>query len=472
LDNSFDVIIVGSSFSGSFFLHRYLPKADANARILVLERGTSHSHKWQIEHKRLSSTPPNSSFVNRTPEQKYWELMIGLGGASNAWWAATLRLLPNDFKMKTQYGVGVDWPVSYEDLEPYYTEAETIMLVSGAHDGAPYPRSQPYPQPEHRFNEVDKLLKAAYPDLYFQQPNARARIDTKNRRHCCGIGVCGLCPTDSKFTILNEMSELYDDPRVTLLLEAEALHIDIEGGRATGVRYLQQGREQVAKANLVVLGANTIFNPHLLLRSGVQHPLLGKRLGEQTSMSVKLYLDGVNNFQGSTSITGSGYMLYDGPHRSEYSGCLVEAWNVPDLRLEKGRWQQKAYMKFIFEDLPSEENYVTINAENPRLPETVHQGTSDYAKRGIAHFRQVVSQILSPLPIERMEIKGPSHSEGHILGTTVMGNDAATSIVDKHLIHHQIRNLMVLGGSVFPTYSPTNPTLTMTALTLWAVDHL
>lgn len=472
MDNVFDVIVVGSSFASSFFLYRYLPKAKPNARILVLERGSQHSHKWQIQHKKLSSTPPNTTFVNRTPDSKYWEMSIGFGGSSNAWWAATLRLLPNDFKMYSTYGVGVDWPVSYEELEPYYTEAEIIMAVSGPKDGAPYPRSQPYPQPEHRFNEIDKLLKAAYPTLYFQQPNARARIKTENRRYCCGMGVCGLCPVDAKFTIQNEMSHLYDDPRVILLMDAEVLNIDIEGERATGVHYLKDDKEQTAKADLIILGANTIFNPHLLLRSGLQHPLLGKRLGEQTSMSVKLYLDGVDNFQGSTSITGSGYMLYDGPHRAEYSGCLVEAWNVPDLRLERGRWRQKAYMKFIFEDLPDERNYVTINKENPRLPETVHAGTSDYAKRGIAHFRQVVSQILSPLPIERIEIKGPSHSEGHILGTTLMGNDPKTSIVDKHLIHHQVRNLMVLGGSVFPTYSPTNPTLTITALVLWAVDHL
>ncbi|OQY42451.1 MAG: hypothetical protein B6242_16190 [Anaerolineaceae bacterium 4572_78] len=460
LDNTFDIIVVGSSFSGSFFLHGYLPKARKNARILVLERGTKDSRQWASE----------KNFINRTPE-KPWAYVIGFGGGSKAWWACTPRMMPNDFKLKKTYGVGVDWPLNYEELEPYYTEAEKVMTVSGP-DNSPYPRSQPYPQPPHRFSDPDRLLNAAYPNQHFPQATARTRVATANRPPCCGSGVCSACPIGAKFTIMNEMAHLYKDPRVTLLLDAQALAVETAAGQAKGVRYLKDGVEQIAKADLVVLGANAIFNPYLLQRSDLAHPLLGKRLSEQVSMGAKIYLDGVDNFQGSTSINANGYMLYDGPHRSQYAACMIEVQNVPFLRVEKGRWRQVSYMKFIFEDLPNEKNYVTVSATNPHLPETVYKGYSAYTQRGMDTLPDVLPKILAPLPIERLDISGPGHSEAHILGTTVMGNDPATAIVDKHLIHHQVRNLMVLGGSVFPTSAPANPTLTLSALTLWAVDHL
>ncbi len=470
MDNTFDVIVVGTSFSSSFFLHNYLAKARKDIRILVLERGQKNSHQWQVKNRKLTNISTNSSHVNNNPA-KHWKYIIGFGGSSRAWWACTPRLMPNDLKLKSVYGVGRDWPISYDELEPYYTEAERIMSVSGPND-APYPRSQPYPQPPHRFNNPDKILKQAYPDLYFQQATARVRQATKNRALCCNNGVCGLCPIDVKFTIQNELEYLYSDPRITLLLEAEALGVETTAGIATGVRYLQAGIEKIAKADLVVLGTNAIFNPYLLQRSNLLHPLLGKRLNEQISMWAKIDLIGVDSFQGSTSISANGYMLYDGPHRAEYSACLMEVHNVPNLRTERGRWRQRANIKLIFEDLPDEKNYVKVNETDPSKPETVHKGFSAYTMRAIDKLPELLPKALAPLPIENLTITGHSKGESHILGTVVMGDDPEISIVDKYLVHHQVRNLLVLGGSAFPSCSPSNPTLTISALSLWAATHL
>ncbi len=470
MDNTFDIVVVGTSFSSSFFLYNYLNKVGKNVRILVLERGQKNSHLWQLQNRKLSSVSADSTFVNHH-QHKIWKFIVGFGGSSRAWWACTPRLMPNDFKLQSAYGVGRDWPISYDELEPYYTEVERIMSVSGPSD-APYPRSQPYPQPPHLFNDPDKILKQAYPDLYFQQATARARQATKNRALCCGNGVCGLCPTDVKFTIQNELEYLYSDPRITLRLDAEVLGVETSAGNASGVRYLHEGIEKIAKADLVVLGTNAIFNPYLLQRSNLPHQLLGKRLNEQISMWAKIDLVGVDSFQGTTSISANGYMLYDGPHRSKYSACLMEIHNMPNLRAERGRWQQRTNMKLIFEDLPDEKNYVKVNEADPSKPETIHQGFSDYTMRAIDKLPELLPKILAPLPIENLTISGPSKSESHILGTVVMGNDPETSIVDKHLVHHKVRNLLVLGGSAFPSSSPSNPTLTISALSLWAAKHL
>ena len=86
-------------------------------------------------------------------------------------------------------------------------------------------------------------------------------------------------------------------------------------------------------------------------------------------------------------------------------------------------------------------------------------------------IRELAESFLTPLPIEHIQVPGhPNQTESHILCTTIMGKNPADSIVDAGLVHHQIRNLLVLGGSVFPTASPANPTLTLSALSLRAAD--
>lgn len=472
MDQDYDLIVVGTGFASSFFLSAYLARCRADARILVLERGRRDSHAWQRHHRRPASTPPQATFVNRHP-RKQWFYTPALGGGSNCWWAVTPRMMPSDFALQSTYGVGTDWPLSYDELEEFYCQAEYLMAVSGPDDGAPQPRSRPYPQPPHRFSRPDQLLKKAYPTLFFHQPTARARLATAQRPACCASGVCHLCPIDAKFTVLNEMGHLYADPRVSLVLEAAVQSVETTGRTARSVRYIKDGAETQARGQLVVLGANALFNPHILLRSGLAHPLLGKCLHEQVAVTATIDLDGVENFQGSTSITGHGYMLYDGPHRARQAGCLIESWNVPSLRLEPGKWRQRLVLKFLFEDLPAPHNHVRLAADDLAQPETVYHNHSEYAQRGIDALAEALPALLRPLPVEKIDLDPrPSATENHILGTTPMGRDPRHSIVDRGLVHHQIRNLLVLGGGVFPTSSPANPTLTLSALSLWAAHHL
>ena len=467
---SYDLVLVGSGFASSFFLLEYLMRAGDGVRILVLERGLRRSHSWQLDHPRGMTAPAQKTFVNRTPA-KPWVYSMGVGGGSNCWWASTPRMLPEDFELHSRYGVGLDWPVQYDALEEYYARAEEVLAVSG--DGSPAPRSRPYPQPPHRMSDPDRMLKQAYPDQFFAQPTARARVATERRPRCCASGVCTLCPIDAKFTIQNELGHLFDDPRVTLLTGATAQRVETRGSVATGVHYRHEGKRHFARGELVALGANALFNPHLLMRSGLVHPLLGRRLHEQVSVMATLWLDGVENFQGSTSLTGHGYMLYGGERRRERPAVLFETSNIPRLRLEQGRHRQILELKLILEDLPQATNTVALNPKAPRRPEVSYRGHSEYVKRGLATLKSDLERIVAPLPIERIEMEEEvAPTEYHILGTTVMGDDPAHSVVDRQLVHHAIRNLLVLGGSTFPTGAPANPTLTICALSLFAADRL
>jgi choline dehydrogenase-like flavoprotein len=473
---AYDVVVVGTGFASTFFLHRFLRDAPSTTRVLVLEAGERRSHRQQLDAGLQKDSArmlaeANRHFVNRTPE-KLWVFTRAFGGGSNCWWGNTPRMLPADFRLRTRYGVGADWPFDYEALEPFYCDAEELMGISGPAERTPAPRSRPYPQPPHRPSEPDRRLAAAFGDSFFPIATARARVATARRAACCANSVCRLCPVDAKFTILNEMAWLYDDPRVELRLGAAATAVDTTGGSVTGVRYRVEGRDEVVGADLVVLGANAMFNPAILLASGLPEGGVGDGLVEQVSRTVRVDLDGLDNFQGSTSHTGHGYMFWDGEHRRTRGAALVETSNAPELRREPGKWRHFLSVKFICEDLRQERNTVRLSPDGDGKPVASFLGHSDYALRALDAVPSDAERLLAALPVERIEVGPVNPGEAHIMGTTTMGADPRTSVVDGDCIHHRLRNLVVLGSGTFPTASPANPTLTIAAVSLRAAARL
>ena len=271
--------------------------------------------------------------------------------------------------------------------------------------------------------------------------------------------------------MLNELGYLYDDPRVEVLLPAQAIHIDHRSSVATSVRVVHEGRERSVRSELIALGANALFNSVILRKSGLSHPELGRGLFEQVGVSFDVHLDGIDCFQGSTQLTGHGYMLYHGSHRRQRAAGLIETSNKPILRMQRGRWRERMSLKVIYEDVRQSSNHVGI--DNAGRPYTVFEGISDYTQRAIHRAQSDVERVLSPLPVERIDQRSPPEAtQSHVMGTTVMGRDPKTSVLDHHLVHHQVRNLVVLGSGAFPTAAPANPTLTLSALSVWAARQL
>ena len=169
----YDLILVGSSFASSFFLKKFLEKktlnpANKKISVLVLEKGSLKDHAWQREHFEQMDSADNPLIINPNTDHR-WVSHILFGGNSNCWWASTPRMLPNDFELRDRYGIGVNWPIRYQDLEPYYTEAENIMSVSGSAN-PPYPMSRPYPQPPHRLNDTDLSIISRNPQPADAEP--------------------------------------------------------------------------------------------------------------------------------------------------------------------------------------------------------------------------------------------------------------------------------------------------------------
>lgn len=467
-----DLVVVGTGFASTFFLAEYLRQAPAKARVVVLEKGRKRPYSWKLANRKTTDFELADELINRTPE-KPWFQKYGFGGGT-CWTGNTPRMHPSDFRTKSLYGVGEDWPFEYDELEPYYVEVEERMGIAGGNEG-PFPRSKPYPCPAHPFNAFDRLLAEKYPGLHIHMPSARSSDPAKTgRAQCCSNGVCSICPMSAKFQIDLHFTAPYEDPRVTLLTEAPATSIDFEGGRATGVHYQSGEAEHRIACDLVAVGAHAIGTPHLLMRSGLSDPALGRYLNEQIMFNVQVDLAGVENFDGGQSVTGLGVQFYDGAFRSERPGCLIENWNIPWLRAERGRWRHRAYMMFVLEDVPEPEKRVEPAGEDPSRPATTYAGYSAYMQRGIDHLPKMIEETLEGLPVEDFVLRRPPDlgTSIHIQGTTRMGTDPATSVVDADLRHHRIRNLLALGSGTFPTCPSANPTLTLSALSVRAARRL
>jgi choline dehydrogenase-like flavoprotein len=465
----FDVVVIGSGFGSAFFLHGFAKLR--KARILILEWGQHNSHEWQLDHGANSDVKDEETY--RSNSEKPWNYTIGLGGGTNCWFAQTPRFHPSDFKLKSLYGVGHDWPIVYDELEPFYCEAEAVMSISGDPEMAQImPRSVPFPQPPHRMSTPDRMMKAAQPDRHFVMPTARARVATEQRSSCCASLRCWLCPVDAKFTANNGLMHVFENPDVSVCLGSEVRRLDHVNGSVRSVTFLRDGKEQVATGDLFVLGANGIQSAAIMLRSGLGGEFVGRGLHESYGRNFEVYLDGVDNFDGSTITTGLNFGLYDGAHRSQHAAALVYFENrwQHGLRPEKGRLRQTLPLVVVTEDLLEPGNFVSLDEnENAYVN---YQAPADYAVRGMARAKEKLPDLLGPLPVEKIIDHGLRPTESHVQGTLRMGKDSADSVVDSGMIHHKLRNLVVVGTSTYPSCSCANPSLTAAALSLRAASRI
>lgn len=475
----YDLIIVGTGFASSFFLKRYLEKSPSTVRILVLERGVVFPYQQRLKRERgepfklAKKTTYFANTIINNNEDKPWVFEPNFGGGSNCWTGCTPRFLPNDFKINTLYGVGQDWPITYEDLEPYYCDAEEYMGIGGPKI-TPFPKTRDYPLGPQKLSSVDKLIQSKYGSLYISQPTARATSPLGNRGACCSSSVCYVCPVNSKFTVENTLKWLYEDSRVEIKYNAQVISLITTNDSVKGVAYKDIENNEITEVDgeIVALGANAIFNAHILLNSNDSNKFTGKGLSEQVGTFAHLYFDGLDNVGGNSIITANGFMLYDGKHRKDYSACIIENFNDPFIRNEKGKWRKIAKMKFVFEDFPQDKNCVKTS-DDLLKPIVDYDSHHEFVDKAMENLKSNIEKTFSFLPLEKIEMDGFfQKTEYHICSTTRMGESAKDSVVDKNLIHHQFRNLFVLGSGVFPSITPSNPTLTLTALSLMAANRI
>ncbi|WP_232491539.1 GMC oxidoreductase [Novosphingobium kaempferiae] len=466
----FDTVVIGSGFGSGFFLHEALRHA-RTGRVLVLEWGDIRSHADQWADGRQTHIAPESTYANESPRP--WNFTIGFGGGTNCWFAQTPRFHPTDFRLRSLYGAGRDWPFDYAALEPFYCEAEDIMAISGDDAmGRVLPRSKPFPQPPHIPSTPDARLKRARPEQHFVMPTARARQATETRGPCCANLRCSLCPVDAKFTANNGLMDVFQHPSVSVCPGAEVLSLEAQGGAVRSVVFRSGGKEYSVSGDLFVLGANAIHSPAILLRSGIDRGPVGRGLHEAYGIEVEVFLDGVDNFDGSTITTGLDYGAYDGAFRSTSGAALLyfeNRWKF-GFRPEPGRWRQTLPIVIVVEDLPRDSDAVVLAPDG--RARVVGKEPGRYALDGADRAFDQLPEILSALPVERIERRLVRPTESHLQGSLRMGTDPADAVVDAGQVHHAFRNLVVVGSSVFPTCSASNPSLTVGAMSIRAARSL
>jgi choline dehydrogenase-like flavoprotein len=471
INSTYETVIIGSGFGSFFFLHEFLKKRRLG-RVLMIEWGAYRTHDWQVKNQ-ANSIYDTDQLYTRGASEKLWHYTVGFGGGTNCWWAICPRNHPNDFRLKSKYGVAVDWPFSYQDLAPFYHEAEQVMLIAGPEDlDVHYPGSGNYAQPPHRMSDIDRIMKAAQPDMHFVLPNGRLSRPVGQRSACCGTANCRWCPVNAKFTALNSMQHIIEHPDLDICVDSKVDHIDVQNNSARSVRFTNHGKEYVVRADLVVLGANGIHSPVLLQQSGFDHPLIGRYLHEKIESTVEVYLDGVNNFSGSTLTTGMNLSLLDGEHRRQYGGALLffdNTWGY-GLRLDYGRWREILPLTISVEALPQFNSVVSRGTDG--RPHVSFPQQSDYGLRGVKAALEQLATVLRPLPVERIEVRQIDGWSVHLQGTLRMGSDPKESVVDAGQVHHDVRNLIIVGSSVFPTSGSASPSLTIAAMSLRAARML
>lgn len=543
----FDVIIIGSGVAGALAAYKL---AQARAKVLLLEAGERGAERvelvrnYAVASKKSVHSPyvssendmkvpapddPNDYYDQTTDKKSQYKSNYErrIGGSTSHWLGHTPRLLPNDFKLTSQYGIkadglSIDWPISYDDIESWYCEAEKELGVAGDHDewnnlfGAfrsrPFPMSKIWPSySDIRVTEAIAGLEfEGIPIRVFSMPSARNSQPYDGRPICAGNSICvPICPIQAKYdaTVHVAKAQNVENSPAEVREKSVVVRLIAEENRCVHqvIYKTWDNQEHSVTGKIVVIAAHAIETPMILLRSGIANSSeqVGRNLMDHLQQAgLADALEPLFPFRGPPSISGID-VLRDGAFRRDRSAFrlslgsdgksrvnspykdvvdLVQKGNLFGAALKQKLADQVTRQLRIScstEVLPSKENRVTLSDTKkggldlaaPKIQFSVN----DYTKVGLHKAREVISLIFNTMKVQNPELDPDPDSysgAGHIMGTCRMGTDAGTSVVDADCRAHDHPNLFILGSSVFVTGGTGNPTLTVAALALRAAEAI
>jgi choline dehydrogenase-like flavoprotein len=510
--DSYDVIIIGTGAGGGT-LARHL--APSGKRILLLERGDwlpREPENWLaqdvfVDNRYVSpDTWYNGAGKPFQPQVHYF-----VGGATKLYGAALYRLREKDFgELKHYDGISPAWPISYDELEPYYTMAEEMYEVHGARGEDPTepPASAPYPFPaiSHapRIQQLSDDL-AAEGFQPFHSPNG-VRLNEANMPYsiCVRCNNCDGFPCavhgKADADVLGVRPAL-EHSNVTLLTNSEVVKLATNpaGTAVTEVVVGHNGDTEHFTADVVVVACGAANTAKLLLSSANdKHPnglangsdQVGRNYMFHASQAV-LALSHEENptiFQKTLGLND----FYFGSDEHDYplgNIQMVGKSQEPMFRGEKPtetklapHWSLERIAKHAIdfwlstEDLPRPENRVTVDGEG-RVT-LAYTPTNDVPK---AELYRKLKSVIGKLRMEPDHLFGrfaymkndiPVAGCAHQAGTARFGNDPATSVLNTDCRAHEVDNLYVVDTSIFPSIGAVNPALTAMANSLRVGDHL
>jgi choline dehydrogenase-like flavoprotein len=533
-----DFVIVGSGAAGGV-LARELSQAGFD--VVVLEQGPyrtaadfGHDEFKNFMLGDLSGHPGwNDPQTFRADDSQ--EATVSAGGVPPALYARTVggasvhfsgnywRMRPLDFKERSllgpMSGTGfADWPISYEELEPYYTRAEIEIGVSGAPGPFDPPRSAPYPLPPMPVKGSGVLLERGARALGLHPQPAPVAILSKPYRGRPACGHCGFCigfgceMNAKSSTLVSMIPEAEATGRCEIRPLSTVYRIETgPDGRVSEVAYVDEtGAQQAQKTRALVLAANGAETPRLLLMSeSSQHPdglangsgLVGKYLMGNGHSVIHGYFERELNDWKSIQVTRIVHDFYENDAKRGFYGGggidgrpLVNSMPAMHALTEAGtgplRWGRdfkrdvregfNRHMGILGSttSVPLESNNITLDPSQkdrigrPLVRMTYRDHDDDLAMMQFLQDRG--HEILDAAGARRIwrEPVAPQTFHAHLLGTCRMGDDAATSVVDRHHRSHEVENLFICDGSSLVSSGRGQPTLTIQALAFRAAGHI
>jgi choline dehydrogenase-like flavoprotein len=512
MPDRYDVIIIGSGAGGGTLAHRL---ASTGKKILILERGDwlpREALNWSVEAvfaKNRYVSPETWLLPNGTPFQPQVHYFVG--GATKVFGAALYRLRSQDFGETRHYdGVSPAWPIAYDELEPYYTQAEHLYQVHGERGGDPTepPASAPYPAPpvshEPRIQKLsDDLAAAGYHP--FHAP-AAVMLDEANRPYsrCIRCQTCDGFPclvhakSDAEVIAVRPAIER---PNVTLMRNARALKLETnaEGTAVVGVLAEVNGAPERFAADIVVVSCGAANSAALLLSSANdKHPQgLANGSGQvgrnymfhnsqavlalslepndtmfQKTLALNDFYFGMEGFpypMGNIQMIGK---TLGGMYRAEKPllTALAPNWALDEVaRHAVDFW-------LTTEDLPDPENRVTVGQDG-RITLAYTPNNQVPMRKLYEQLRAMLGHIgLQPQHLVARDLYMhndiPLAGCAHQAGTCRFGDDPALSVLDRDCKAHELDNLYVVDSSFFVSIGAVNPSLTIIANALRVGDHL
>ena len=534
----FDVVVIGAGVAGAMLAYRL---AQTGARVLILEAGSHNPLRVQmVGYYATDATKAlHSPYVNAESDLKAPSPDVSMsyydqpplphtqykstyerrtGGSTWHWLGHTPRMLRSDFEMRSRYGGStsfppglVDWPFKYDELEPWYCEAEREMGVSGSHEEwnglFDTPRSKPFPMsmiwPSYSDNWIAGRINGKSFEgveyLVKSTPSARNSELYDGRPPCAGNSICvPICPIGAKYDGMVHVTKAIA-ARASLWEQCVVTKLDRDAdGSVHTVHFLTYGGlSQTVTAEIVVVAAHAIETPKLLLMSGLANSSgqVGRNLMDHLSKSTfGLAPEKLFPFRGPPSTSGIE-SFRDGEFRRERAGFRVslnnDGWSrksapyaeILDFVTNKkligadlqtalfDRVARQIRLSCSVEVIPDANNRVELSATTDALglPHPKITFTPpEYSLDGLAWATKTLADMFRLIDAHEVDlgVDNAYDGAGHIMGTCRMGSDPKSSVVDAQCRSHDHRNLFIIGSSVFPTVGSPNPTLTIAALAL------
>jgi choline dehydrogenase-like flavoprotein len=522
------VVVVGSGMAGAHLAYSLALKG---IDVLMLEAGPRRSRaenlltfydnpvKWPHSPYPSMDYAPHPEdktydtfYVQAGPDRFIGAYLRLFGGTTWHWTGFADRLRPVDFRMRSTYGVAEDWPIDYDLLTHYYEEAEKRWGVAGDPAfvwGAP--RKTAYQMPPIPMSYMDRQVEKALAKLGFSAgPFSHARNSQlfDDRPVCCGNNTCvPICPIGAKYDA-SVHAEKAERAGARVITEALVTFIELKDNRVNRLKVRRPDGETFwVEGDIFALCCHAIENPRLLLNSAQEGAVdgvanasgnVGRYLLTQANQDCwGLTPEPVFPYRGPQQ-TGGLIEMRDGPFRSEYAAIgtsfMNSGWSgnsdateLAKSLIEKGVFGQ-ALAKQIndlvsrhlrlnssAEVLPDRENRIELadvkdSAGIPKPKITFRM--DDYTKTGLKAGLDVNRRIFAAMGATDVDSNEPYLSNAIIGGTTRMGSDPKTSVVDRNLVSHDHANLYILGASSHVTTPVNAPSLTIAALAIRAANHM